>query len=118
VPTSVVGHLKKPRANPNKTYNITFLIFAVLIIKFNTMAKKIKESELKSLRDLNTEFTKIKSQLGDTELQKYTLLLRVQEIKTEFQVLEKNLAETYGKDTIISMETGEVKPKPKDGENK
>tara|TARA_R100000664_G_C2730253_1_gene120973 strand:- start:397 stop:645 length:249 start_codon:yes stop_codon:yes gene_type:complete len=82
------------------------------------MQKKIDEQELKSLQDLNVEFNKIKSQLGDTELQKYGLLLRVQEIKSEFQVLETSLADKYGKDAVINMETGEVKEKEKNGENK
>lgn len=82
------------------------------------MQKKIDEQELKSLQDLNGEFNKIKSQLGDTELQKYGLLLRVQEIKSEFQILEKSLADKYGKDAVINMETGDVKEKEKDGENK
>ena len=36
------------------------------------MTKKIEEQELKNLQNLNTEFNKIKTQLGDAELQKHS----------------------------------------------
>lgn len=80
--------------------------------------KKIDEKELASLQKLNTEFNKFKTQLGDISLQKHGICLRVEELKTEFQMLEKELMEKYGVDSVINLETGEIKQKEKDVENK
>ena len=80
--------------------------------------KKIDEKELASLQELNTEFNKFKTQLGDLSLQKHGICLRVEELKTEFQMLEKALMGKYGVDSVINLETGEIKQKEKDVENK
>ena len=80
--------------------------------------KKIDEKELASLQELNIEFNKFKTQLGDLSLQKHGICLRVEELKTEFQMLEKALMEKYGVDSVINLETGEIKQKEKDVENK
>ena len=79
--------------------------------------KKIDEKELKSLQDLNKEFNSIKTQLGDLSLQKHGLCLKVEQIKAEFSALEATLSEKYGKDAVINLETGEVKPKEEVKEN-
>lgn len=79
--------------------------------------KKIKDEELKYLQDLNTEFNKVKTQLGDITLQEHGLVLLVQEIKVKFQEAEKGLMEAYGENAVINLETGEVKDK-EDGEDK
>ena len=73
--------------------------------------KKIEEQELKQLQDLNTEFAQLKTNLGDLTLQKHGVCLRVEEIKSEFQKAEKSLMDKYGQDSVINLETGEVKPK-------
>jgi len=73
--------------------------------------QKIKDEELKKLNDLNSEFNTIKTQLGDLTLQKHGLILRVQELKGKFQAAEEGLMQTYGKDAVINLETGEVKQK-------
>jgi len=78
--------------------------------------KKIEEKELADLTELNTEFNKLKSQLGDLALQKHGLCLRVEQLKGEFQQLEKALMEKYGVDAVINLETGEVKEKEKEEE--
>tara|TARA_R100001224_G_C3950133_1_gene125435 strand:+ start:205 stop:450 length:246 start_codon:yes stop_codon:yes gene_type:complete len=80
--------------------------------------KKITDEELKSLQTMTAEFNKLKTQLGDLTLQKHGICLRVEELKAEFQGVEKSLMETYGADSIINMETGEIKEKEKDGEDK
>ena len=77
--------------------------------------KKVKDEELKYLQDLNAEFNKIKTQLGDLTLQKHGLVLQVQDLKAQFQQAEKGLMETYGEKAIINLETGEIK---EDGEDK
>jgi hypothetical protein len=83
----------------------------------STDMKKIKDEELKYLQDLNVEFNKIKTQLGDITLQEHGLVLLVQEIKVKFQEAEKGLMDTYGENAVINLETGEVKDK-EDGEDK
>ena len=80
--------------------------------------KKITDEELNSLQTMTAEFNKLKTQLGDLVLQKHGICLRVEELKAEFQGVEKSLMETYGADSIINMETGEIKEKEKDGEDK
>jgi len=75
------------------------------------MAKKLSEQELTKLQSLNTEFNTVKSQLGDLTLQKHGLCLKVERIKAEFQALETDLGEKYGKDAIINLETGVIKEK-------
>jgi|TARA_R110000744_G_scaffold203446_3_gene322342 hypothetical protein len=75
------------------------------------MSNNLNQEELKNLQTLTQEFNKIKTQLGDLELQKHGMCLRVENIKIEFQALEAGLTDKYGKDSIINMETGEVKDK-------
>jgi hypothetical protein len=75
------------------------------------MAKKISEQELSTLKKLNEEFNKVKTQLGDLSLQKHGLCLQVERIKGEFQTIENDLTAKYGKDAVINMDTGEVKKK-------
>jgi hypothetical protein len=67
--------------------------------------KKIEEQEL------NAEFAQLKTNLGDLTLQKHGICLRVEEIKSEFQKAEKSLMDKYGQNSVINLETGEVKPK-------
>ena len=54
------------------------------------MATKLAKEELDSLQELNTEFNKIKSQLGDVTLQKHSLCLRIEEIKKQFPYLTQS----------------------------
>tara|TARA_Y100000004_G_C8906358_1_gene408887 strand:+ start:949 stop:1200 length:252 start_codon:yes stop_codon:yes gene_type:complete len=78
--------------------------------------KKIETKELEALQSLNTEFNKLKMQLGDLALQKHGACLRVEELKSEFALLEKDLMTKYGKDAVINLETGEIKEKEKEKE--
>lgn len=72
---------------------------------------KLSKKELETIQELNTEFNKIKVKLGDLALQKHGLCLRVEKIKSEFSENEKALAEKYGADAVINLETGEVTKK-------
>tara|TARA_R110000751_G_scaffold111299_1_gene209514 strand:+ start:150 stop:401 length:252 start_codon:yes stop_codon:yes gene_type:complete len=72
------------------------------------MEKKIEEQELKNLQNLNGEFNTIKTQLGDSELQKHALLKRVESLRDEFSVIEGDLTKKYGKDAVVNLETGEI----------
>ena len=58
--------------------------------------KKIEEQELKELQELNTEFNKLKTNLGDLALQKHGICLKVEEIKKDFQSIEMKLMKKYG----------------------
>lgn len=78
------------------------------------MEKKIDAKELEKLQELTGEFNKFKTQLGDLTLQKHMICMSVETLKGEFAVLEKELSEKYGKDSVINLETGEVKPKEKE----
>jgi hypothetical protein len=75
------------------------------------MAKKIAKETLDSIQALNTEFNKLKAQLGDLSLQEYTLCKRIEEIKSEFKNHELSLMEKYGETAVINLETGEVTEK-------
>ena len=67
------------------------------------MENKIDEKTLKNLQELNSQFNTIKNQLGDLELQKHGLCLKVESLRGEFQVLEASLAERL-----------KFRPKPRD----
>jgi predicted house-cleaning NTP pyrophosphatase (Maf/HAM1 superfamily) len=76
---------------------------------------KLKEKELKSLRDLNSEFQSLKTQLGELEIQKSSVLKRVDSIRVEFESLENELINKYGEKSVINLEHGTV---TQNGENK
>jgi hypothetical protein len=81
------------------------------------MENKIDEKTLKNLQELNSQFNTIKTQLGDLELQKHGLCLKVESLRGEFSTLEAELAEKHGKNSIINLETGEVTQKEEEKEN-
>jgi predicted nuclease with TOPRIM domain len=76
---------------------------------------KLEEKELKSLRELNSEFELLKVQLGELEIQKSSVLKRVDSIRVEFESLEKELIKKYGENSVINLEHGTV---TQNGENK
>ena len=80
--------------------------------------KKIDEKELADLQALHAEFNKLKTQLGDLALQKHGICLRVEELKAEFQTHEKGLVDKYGVNSVINLETGEVKEKEEEVKEK
>jgi len=78
--------------------------------------KKIEEKELTDLQALHAEFNKLKTQLGDLALQKHGICLRVEDLKKEFQTHENSLVTKYGANSVINLETGEIKEKEKEEE--
>lgn len=76
---------------------------------------KLEEKELKSLRDLNSEFQSLKVQLGELSIQKNSVLKRVDSIRVEFESLENGLIKKYGENSVINLEHGTV---TQNGENK
>ena len=66
--------------------------------KLNQM--KLEEKELKSLRDLNSEFQSLKVQLGELAIQKNSVLKRVDSIRVEFESLENELIKKIRRKTL------------------
>ena len=67
--------------------------------------------ELEFIRKGSADYTKIKINLGELELQKQGLIKQAHEIVDAFSNNEKILIEKYGADSVINMQTGEVTKK-------
>lgn len=67
--------------------------------------------ELNFIKNGTQEHTKIKIALGELELQKQAYIAQANKIKESFVENEKKLIEKYGENTVINMQTGEVKQK-------
>jgi hypothetical protein len=67
--------------------------------------------ELEFIRTGTSEYNKIKMKVGDLELQKQGLLKEASKIIEAFNKNEDVLIKKYGADSIINMQTGEVKQK-------
>ena len=89
----IINKMKKVEDN-----NIQDIIFAT-------------EEELKNIREMNSDFSKAKMNLGDLELQKQSLIKYIDSIKDVFSKHEKILMEKYGEDAVINIETGEITKK-------
>lgn len=72
---------------------------------------KLAEEELSFLKEMNMEFNKSKSELGDIELSKYALIKRIEDLKVRFAQYESNLVSKYGENAVINLQTGEVTQK-------
>ena len=73
--------------------------------------KKVKKEQLEKLQQLNSDFVKAKTQLGDLEIQKSMIISSVQEIRSQFAELEQSLMKEYGENSVINLQTGEIKEK-------
>lgn len=74
---------------------------------------QMTEAEKEKITTLISQFNNYKLQLGDTYLNQQSLMKKIDEVKVEYALVEKELMETYGSDAIINVETGEVTEKPK-----
>jgi len=72
---------------------------------------KLDKEELETLTNLHGDLQKSKMALGDMELQKATLIDSVRLLKQEFAKAEGKLIEKYGLNSVINLQTGEVKQK-------
>lgn len=68
--------------------------------------RRVTSDELSEIQSMNSEFTKAKVALGDLELQKYALLKKIDELKSEFRKIETVLMDKYGNDSVINLQTG------------
>jgi hypothetical protein len=69
--------------------------------------------ELEFIKKGSADYTKIKINLGELELQKQGLIKQAHEIINAFSNNEKILIDKYGADSVINMQTGEVTQKEK-----
>jgi|TARA_R100000278_G_scaffold115844_1_gene94979 flagellar biosynthesis chaperone FliJ len=76
---------------------------------------KLETKELETIKDLNKEFSTLKVSLGDAELQKLVIVEKIQALKTNYKNLEDQLIKKYGSNSVIDLETGEVKQKEENG---
>tara|TARA_Y100001972_G_scaffold7633_1_gene8130 strand:- start:6926 stop:7153 length:228 start_codon:yes stop_codon:yes gene_type:complete len=72
---------------------------------------KLTDNEWSQLKELNSEFVKNKSAIGDLELQKRSIFERIDVIQNEFSKVEKKLMKKYGEDSVVNLLTGEVTKK-------
>jgi hypothetical protein len=75
------------------------------------MSKKLTPEELQNLQALNQEFTQVKLKLADSVYQQVLFTKDLDVIRDKFTVVEKELGEKYGLNSIIDLATGEVKDK-------
>jgi hypothetical protein len=73
----------------------------------------LTEEELEFIKKGSADYTKIKINLGELELQKQGLIKQAHEIINAFSNNEKILIDKYGADSVINMQTGEVTQKEK-----
>tara|TARA_B110000438_G_scaffold78133_1_gene78272 strand:- start:7127 stop:7363 length:237 start_codon:yes stop_codon:yes gene_type:complete len=73
--------------------------------------KNLETKELQNLQELNSNFVKLKTQLGDLELQKQLVIEQVSFIKSDFADLEKSLIKKYGENSVINLQSGEITEK-------
>ena len=76
--------------------------------------KNLEKQELEKLQTLNSDFVNFKTQLGDLELQKHLVVEQIQSVRAEFGTLEKELITKNGENTVINLQTGELKEKEKE----
>jgi len=67
--------------------------------------------ELEFIKKGSEDYTKIRVNLGELELQKQGLIKQADRIIEAFSNNEKVLIEKYGADSVINMQTGEVTQK-------
>lgn len=80
------------------------------------MSKKLTPEELQNLQALNQEFTQVKLKLADSVYQQVLFTKDLDAIRDKFSVVEKELGEKYGLNSIIDLATGEVKDKEEEQE--
>jgi len=75
--------------------------------------KNVTKEELGSIKEMLTTFNNLKMQLGDAVLSQNSIVAKIDSLKEEYSELEKVLANKYGKDSRIDVQTGEIKEKEK-----
>lgn len=72
---------------------------------------QLTEQELATVRSLVQEFNGLKMQLADTVLHQQELSKKIGQVKETYIQMEESLIKTYGKDSSINIDTGEITTK-------
>ena len=75
---------------------------------------QLEGAELGKLQGLINDFNKIKMQLGETFLTQQSLLSNMDKLREQYRAEEKILADKYGEDCVINIQTGAISKKPKE----
>jgi len=75
--------------------------------------EKLTSEELMFLQEATSKLSNAKTMLGDLEIKKHEILSEVSTLKIMVQTKEQELINKYGLDSVINMETGQVKKKEK-----
>jgi hypothetical protein len=75
---------------------------------------KLTDQELSELQDVQREYQRKKVILGDIEVRKSEVVDDIKALKKAFAIMEKKFIERYGEDSVIDMQTGEVKKNEQD----
>ena len=69
---------------------------------------KLTDEELTLIQSMLNKFNQMKMQIGDAEMQKMIIIDKVDELEKEYEKIEKDLADKYGAQAQINVQTGEV----------
>ena len=77
------------------------------------MSKQLSKEKLELLQGLQNEFNQAKINIADTEIKKAGLLNGLAEVQKKFAEQEQILMKEFGENSVINLQTGEVKdPEP------
>ena len=69
---------------------------------------KLNADELVVIQELNQKFMQTKVAIADAVIQQQQLVAELSEVQKDFKKQEKVLAEKYGENATINLQTGEV----------
>ena len=69
----------------------------------------LTEEELTTLQTIVTDYNNVKIRIADTFISQDILLKEIDTMKSLYMLEEKKLLEKYGDDTVINVQTGEIK---------
>ena len=75
------------------------------------MSKQLSKEQLELLQGLQNEFNKAKFEIADLEIKKSDMMKVISELQGKFSEQEKSLVKEFGENSIINLQTGEVKDK-------
>jgi hypothetical protein len=70
---------------------------------------KLTDIELSQLQDTSNHYNQIKIQLADAYIAQSNYLKQIEALKERYIEQEDAILMKYGKDTVINMNTGEIK---------
>jgi hypothetical protein len=71
--------------------------------------EQLTKEELSLLQDCVTKYNNVKIRIADTFIAQDSLLKEIEALKAAYMVEETKLMQKYGDDTVINVQTGEIK---------